>query len=73
VQRLCVRRAAGLTNSEDQIVGANRFLPHLELIEAILQRADDQPVPGRYLERKVFKTCSPMTKWAVAAVETLVR
>jgi hypothetical protein len=49
-------RAAGLPNSEDQVVGANRLFPRLELIQAIFRRADDQPVLGRYLEREVFGT-----------------
>ena len=41
------RRADEFGGSDSR---ANRFLPHLELIEAILRSADHQPVRGPYLD-----------------------
>src|SRR5580693_7450163 len=50
-----MRRTAWLANSEYQIVGANRFLPHLKLFEAIFGGPHDQPILGRDLEGKFLR------------------
>ena len=48
-----MRRPARLPEADDEIIGPDRFLPHLELLQTVVRRPHHQAFPGRDVERQI--------------------